>query len=174
MAEPPTVTAPSVLMSRWRIDHCFYICVALLLILLYIAAFGPSLVNTTGRLEPPTTLVMVHGIVSFFFLLIFLMQVTLVATGRTAVHRRLGMVGAALAAVMIVSTYAMSVETTRRGYDLSGDLQRLQFGPSLRPDELRDRASDRGVGLALNVGQILAFGLFVGAGIWYRGRPDGH
>jgi hypothetical protein len=108
------------------------------------------------------------------FLLVFLTQVTLVATGRTAVHRRLGMVGAMLAAVMMVSTYALSVETMRRGYDLSGDLQRLQFGPSLRPDELRDRASDTAAGLALNVGQILAFGLFVGAGIWYRRRPDVH
>ena len=174
MAEPATVvTAPSVPESRWRVDHWFYICVALLLILLNLAAFGPSLVNTTGRLGPPTTLVVAHGIVLFGFLLFFLTQVTLVATERTAVHSRFGMVGAVLAAMMIVSTYAMSVETARRGYDLSGDLQRLAFGP-LRPDELRRRAPDPALGLALNVGQVLAFGLFVGAGIGYRRRPDVH
>src|SRR5262245_3925540 len=109
MPEQATVVmAPAATGSRRRVDHWFFIGVALLMILLNVVAFGPSLLNTTGRLEPPTTRVMVHGIVSFFFLLVFLTQVTLVATGRTAVHRRLGMAGAALAAVMIVSTYLMS------------------------------------------------------------------
>lgn len=58
------------------------------MILLNVAAFGPSLVDTTRRLGPMTMLVAAHG-------------------GRTAVHRRFGMFGVALAAAMIVLTYAI-------------------------------------------------------------------
>jgi hypothetical protein len=120
-------------------------------------------------------LVAAHVVVSFAFVLSFLTQATLVATGRTSIHRRFGMVTLLLAAVMIVLTYAMSIETARRGYDLSGDLQRLEVaGQSLPPDALRNLAVDRGTGLALNVSQVVSFGILVGAGFWYRRRPRVH
>jgi hypothetical protein len=35
--------------SRWRVDHWFYIDVALFMMLLNVAAFGPSLVTATER-----------------------------------------------------------------------------------------------------------------------------
>ena len=176
MREPATVVmAPGSTRSRWRVDHWFYISVALFMIVLNVAAFAPSLVNSTSRLGPPTPLVAAHGTVSFGFLLFFLTQTTLVAIGRTVVHRRFGLVGAVLAVAMIVLTYAMSIEGARRGYDLSGDLQRLEVaGQSLPPEALRAVPSDRGIGLALNVGQVVAFGILVGAGIWYRRRPHVH
>jgi hypothetical protein len=176
MPEQATVLmAPAATGGRWQVDHWFYIGVALLMILFNIAAFGPSLVNSTGRLGPPTTLVAAHAVVSFGFLLFFLAQATLVATGRTALHRRLGIVGGVLAAAMIVLTYAMSIEMLRRGYDMSGDLQRLEFGgQSLPSDALRDRVPDLGIGLALNVSQVVSFGILVAAAIWYRRRPDVH
>jgi hypothetical protein len=157
------------------VDHWFYIGVALLMIFLNVVAFGPSLVNTTGRLGPMTMLVAAHGVVSACFLLSFLTQVTLVATGRPAGHRRFGTLGAALAAAMIALTYAMSIETARRGYDLSGDLQRFEVaGQSLAPDALRALAQNVGTGLALNVSQVVSFGILVGAEISYRRRPQIH
>jgi hypothetical protein len=176
MPEPATVVmGPGSTGSRLRVDHWFYISVALFLVVLNVAAFAPSLVNSTGRLGPPTRLVAAHGIVSFGFLVFLVMQTTLVATRQTVVHRRFGMVGAVLAVAMIVLTYAMSIEAARRGYDLSGDLQRLAVaGQSLPPDALRAVTTDRGIGLALNVGQVVSFGILVGAGIWYRRRPDVH
>lgn len=177
MPEPAIVaTVPTAPRSQWSVDHWFYIAVALLMILLNVAAFGPSLVDTAGRFGSMTMLVAAHGIVSACFLLFFLTQVTLVAIGRTADHRRFGMFGAALGAAMIVLTYAMSVESARRGYDLSGDLQRLQFGGEpVTPDApLRARPPDVGIGLALNVSQVLSFGILMGAAIWYRRRPNLH
>ena len=176
MPEQATVaTVPAATGNRWRVDHWFYIGVATLMILLNVVAFGPSLVSTTDRLRPLTALVAAHGIVSLSFLLFFLTQVTLVAIGRTDVHRRFGPVGPVLAAVMILLTYAMSLETARRGYDLSGDLQRLELGgQSLPPDALRHLETDRGIGLAVNVSQVVSFGILVGAGIWYRRRPGVH
>ena len=45
MPEPAIVaTVPTAPRSRWSVDHWFYIAVALLMILLKVAAFGPSLV----------------------------------------------------------------------------------------------------------------------------------
>jgi hypothetical protein len=109
------VTAPVAAGPRHRVDRWFYISVALLMILFNVVAFGPSIVNLSGRLGPLTPVVAAHGIVSFAFLLLFLTQVTLVATGRTAVHRRLGIVGPMLAFVMIVLGLVMSIELARRG-----------------------------------------------------------
>src|SRR5262249_12470735 len=90
-----------------RVDRWFYINVALLMILLNFVAFGPSILNPSGRRVPLpfTPLVTAHAIVSVAWLLLFLMQATLIATKRIAVHRRLGMVGPALAAVFVVLGY---------------------------------------------------------------------
>jgi hypothetical protein len=161
------VTAPVAAEPRHRVDRWFYISVALLMILFNGVAFGPSIVNSSGRLGPLTPVVAAHGIVSFAFLLLFLTQVTLVAVGRTAVHRRLGIVGPMLAFVMIVLGHVMSIELARRGYDLSGDLQRFDTAGGQPPPTL-------GQGLAINVSLFGSFGILVGAGIWYRHRPAIH
>jgi hypothetical protein len=107
-------------MDRW-----FYISAGLLIILFSVVGFGPSIIDQSRRNEPPTPLVITHGIVAGAWLLLFLTQATLVATRRIAAHRRLGIVGPALAVVMIVLGYVVSIEESRRGYDLSGDLTRV-------------------------------------------------
>lgn len=158
--------------SRW-----FYVGVALLTILINIAGFAPSLVDSSGRLAPLTLGVAAHAAVSSAFLLLFLAQAALVATGRTRVHRRFGFAGAVLAALLIVLTWLMAVETSRRGYDLSGDLQRLGSGGQvLALDALRTVAADtdRRAALAFNAGLVLSFGILVGTAIWYRSRPQVH
>ena len=159
------VMAPAATGSRRRVDHWFYISVGLAMILFNVVAFGPSIVDSSGRLGPLTPVVAAHGMVSSAFLLLFLMQGTLVATGLTTVHRRLGIVGALLAAAMIVVGYIVSIEWARRGYDISGDLQR--FGAGQPPATL-------GENLAVGISLFGAFGIVVGAAIWYRRRPDIH
>jgi hypothetical protein len=62
-----------------------------------------------------------------------LSQATLVATQRVAVHRRLGWVGPALVAVIIVLGFFMSVEGALRDSDLSGDQRRLVTEPAAPP-----------------------------------------
>jgi len=44
---------------------------------------------------------------------VFLAQVTLIATGRPAIHRRLGIVGVLLSAALIVVTWFMLVAGAR-------------------------------------------------------------
>jgi len=88
-------------------------------------------------------------------------QTTLVATGRTRTHRRLGLLGVVIAVVFVVSGCLMSVQETARGFDLSGDLI----------------PSDRPVDAPFVFVPVVFFGLFVvlvGTALWYRRRPDIH
>jgi hypothetical protein len=147
--------------ARW-----FYINVALLMILLNVVAFGPSILNSSGRRVPLpfTPLITAHAIVAFAWLLLFLTQATLIATRRVAVHRRLGVIGAALAVVFLVLGYFSVVEQARRGFDLSGDLIRVPPPPGVAP-------------VVATVGLLFFFfdfAVLVGAGLYYRHRPSIH
>jgi hypothetical protein len=86
------VTAPLPLSAAdaRRVERWFYIGVGLMMLLLNGVAFAPSLVDSSGRSVPLplTPLVTAHVAVSVAWLLLFLLQAGLVATGRTHVHRR--------------------------------------------------------------------------------------
>jgi hypothetical protein len=175
MPRQATVATSSATLNRRQVDHWFYIGVAVFMIVLNIAAFAPSLVDSSGRLGPLTPVVAMHGVVSFAFLLFFLIQTVLVATRRTAVHRRIGNVGFVLALAIVLLTPALSLETIRRGYDLSGDLVRLEPGvQSLSPEALRHVPQDWGANLAINASLAGGFMLLVGGAAWYRRRPAIH
>src|SRR4030095_3656772 len=158
------VSAPSG--RRQRVDRCFYISVAMLTILLNIAAFAPSIVEPSGRRVPLplTPLVTVHAIVASAWLLLFLMQATLVATGRPSVHRRVGGGGMVLAAAFIIVGCLTTIEDARRGFDLSGDLRRLA-PPDIQPDA---------GALLAPTGFLLLFGVLVAAAFCCRRRPAIH
>src|SRR5262245_13982734 len=115
----PVAAHPTVRTDRW-----FYVGVAIVAILISAIGFGPSIVDPTFRNGPPTALVIAHVISLTLWLLLFLTQAALVATGRTAVHRRLGIAGGVLATMVFVLGVVASIETTRRGRDLSGDIAR--------------------------------------------------
>jgi hypothetical protein len=116
--------------NRWRVERRLYISLGLLMILLSAAGFGPSIVEQSKRNSPATALVAAHGIVLGAWILLFLTQATLVATKRTAVHRRLGLLGLPLAAAAIVLGYFVLIGIARRGYDLSGDVIRPFLEPA--------------------------------------------
>jgi hypothetical protein len=130
---------------------------------LCLVGFGPSLIDQSRRNAPLTPLAITHGIVSGAWLLLFLIQATLAATRRIAVHRRVGRVGAVLAVAMIVLGFVVSVEEFRRGYDLSGDLARVFPPTPFEPFVL----------LVPLLG-FANFGVLVAAGLWYRRRADIH
>ena len=126
--------------TRLRVDRWFYIGVALSLIFLNVIGFAPSLIDPSSRMAPLplTPLVVAHALTGSAFLLIFLAQATLVATGHTDIHRRLGIAGAVLALAFVVLGYLSTVGQARRGFDLSGDLASLPLPPGrLSPASLR-------------------------------------
>jgi hypothetical protein len=144
---------------RLPVDRWFYVGMAICAIIVSVLGFAPSLINTAARKGPPTPLAVVHGIVYFAWLLVFLAQTTLVATRRITVHRRLGTGAVLLSPVVIVLGYVTAIAMARRGFDLSGDLH-IEADPLL--------------GLVNPLGDLLTFGILVAAGFRYRHRSDIH
>jgi hypothetical protein len=75
-------------------------------------ADGPNATLTGG---PFTPLVHVHGALFTAWVLLFIVQTALVASRRVAVHRRLGVAGAVLAAAMVVAGTIIAIGTAARG-----------------------------------------------------------
>ena len=161
----PTATAGGLTTPRPEVRDAprrrtrFYTGMALVAFAIVIAGFGPAVVNTAGRKAPVTFLVGLHGAVFTAWLVLFLAQTLLVGKGRLAAHRRLGYVGAALAVLMVVFGYTTAITMARRGFDLSGDL---------------NAAADPLGLLVFQLGDLLSFGVLVGAAIAYRRRPEVH
>ena len=106
MPEQATVVMPPATTKRQhRVDRWFYISAGLFMVLLSVVGFGPSIIDQSRRNAPPTPLVIAHSVVTGAWLLLFLTQATLVATRRTAVHRRTGMIGPFLAVAVIVVAF---------------------------------------------------------------------
>ena len=167
MTEQATaVIAPVATGRPRRVKRWFYISMGLLMFLFNVVAFGPSIIDHSGRNVPLplTPLVTAHAIVAAAWLLLFLTQATLVATGRIGLHRRLGIVGALLTVVFVFIGYFTIIEVAQRGFNLSGD-----GGPRAQPGATPEPAA---VGPFL-IG-LVTFAILVGAGFHYRHRPSVH
>lgn len=167
MSEQLGAVALSTRPRRARVvDRWFSVSVALMLILLNIVAFAPSLVDPSRRTAPLplTPLLLLHAVVSVGWLLLFLAQTTLVATSRVTTHRRVGVVGAALSVAVVVLGVLVVMAQAHRGFDLSGDIARLPLPTGVD-------------GLSTTVALLffpVQFGILVGAALWYRYRPRTH
>ena len=73
---------------------------------------GPKV--TFGN-QPFTLLVHTHGALFTSWVLLFIVQTALVASHRVAVHRRMGIAGAALAAAMVAAGTSIAIVTAARG-----------------------------------------------------------
>jgi len=114
--------APPVLKAG-RYDRRFYGGMAVLLALTVFAGFaatyylpivtGAPKATLSGR--PFTWLVHVHAVLFTSWVILFIVQTALVARRRVAVHRRLGVVGAVLAGVMVVVGTTLAVEAAAHG-----------------------------------------------------------
>lgn len=152
----PTRSTPT-----WRssTDHRFYVGTALFALVVAMVSFGPGLVDSSSRRGPLTPLAAVHAVAFTGWLVLYLVQTLLAATGRIHLHRRLGVVGVVLAGIMIVVGYQTTIDMVRRGFDLSGDLERL--GPVIL------QTSFQLIGMPI-------FGGLVLAAVLNRRRPDIH
>jgi len=161
--QPATVEMASPSTGQRRVDRWFYISMALLMIFFNVFAFGPSIIDPSRRNVrlPFTPVVTAHAVVAAGWLLLFLTQAMLVATRRTAVHRRVGIFGVVLTLVFILIGSLTVIQSARRGFNLSGDLV-----PRGAP---QDPAAAVG-GVLL----VLTFAMLAGAGLCYRHRPEVH
>jgi uncharacterized membrane protein YozB (DUF420 family) len=103
----------------------------------------------------PTALVHLHAMVFTAWILLFIAQTSLVAAGRTDLHRRLGMAGAALVVALLVVGWFTAIEAARRGVTPPGGPPPLAF-------------------LSVPLGTLAVFAILVVAGLANRGRRETH
>jgi hypothetical protein len=85
--------------------------------LIVLAGFARSyyLKGFFGTPALPSLLVQLHGLVMTSWVVLFVTQVSLVATGRTRIHQRLGVFGAILAALIVIVGVLTAIAGAARG-----------------------------------------------------------
>ena len=131
----------------------FYPGLALAMFAVVFVGFAPTyyLKGVFGS-RPLPLLFHVHGAAFTAWMLLLVAQTALVASGRTSLHRRLGVAGGALAAAMMVLAWLMAVGMARRA---GTDDASLRF-------------------VIVPVATILVFPLLVGAALVWRRFPATH
>jgi hypothetical protein len=143
--------------GRWNREHVFFTAMALAMLAAVLVGFArsfflrPLFPDWPSPAEP---IFYVHGAAFTAWIVLLLVQTTLVGVGRTDIHRRLGWSGAALAAVMIVLGVAGALVAARRGFT-GIPVPGLQF-------------------LAIPLFDMLIFGSFVALAILRRRDPQSH
>jgi hypothetical protein len=136
-------------------DRRLYILAAALIPLIVLAGFA-----RTYYLKPffhtpalPGRIVHLHGIVMTTWVLLFIAQVSLVATRRARIHRRLGILGAVLAALVVIVGILTALYAAARG--ASPGPPALAF-------------------LIIPIGDMLIFSILIGLALYYRRKLDVH
>jgi hypothetical protein len=143
-------------------DRLFYGGMAIAMAALVVGGFAPTYymkffgdgARATVSGGPFTPLVHLHGALFTGWVLLFITQTALVASHRLAVHRRLGVAGAMLAAAMILVGTSMAVATAKRG------------GAPVGVDPLAF--------LAIPIFDMVLFATFVTAALVFRRNKETH
>ena len=124
----------------------------------YLKSFTHTAVYPTGLPVSPSlpALVHVHALLFSAWILLFLVQATLIAADRVHVHRRIGIVGAGLAPFMVSVGLMTAMRGARDGWNPGGPY--------------RDSLAFMVVGVV----DVLIFAGFVAAGLYFRRRPELH
>lgn len=98
-------------------DHGLFVITALVAAIVVGVGSGADLVmaHTPGA-RPVTPLVLLHAALFASWVVLYGVQVALVAGDRTAIHKRLGYAGGGLALAMLTLGYAVAIHAARTGY----------------------------------------------------------
>lgn len=98
-------------------DRRLYILAAIVTPLIVLAGFARTyyLKQFFNTPDLPSRVVQLHGIVMTAWVLLFITQVSLVATRRTRVHQRLGIAGGVLAALVVIVGVLTALLAAARG-----------------------------------------------------------
>jgi hypothetical protein len=141
--------------GRSRTDQGLYIGAAVIIPIVVLIGFARTyyLKGFFGSPALPGLLVHLHGAVMTSWVVLFVTQVSLVAAHRTRLHRRLGGLGAALAATLVVVGVGTAISAARRGGSPSPAA--LQF-------------------LAIPLFDMLVFAILAGTALYLRRRTGTH
>jgi hypothetical protein len=134
----------------------FYVGVAIAVLITVLLGFSRSYFFKAYYGTPELSLLLhLHGLVFTSWVLLFLAQTTLVATGRTDLHRKLGVVGAVLAALVLIVGTTTAILRVRGGSAPIPGVPPLSF-------------------LAVPFFDMVVFAILISAGLLLRNRPDTH
>jgi len=136
-------------------DRRLYILAAIVTPLIVLAGFARTyyLKPFFGTPDLPNRIVQLHGIVMTAWVLLFIVQISLVATRRTRVHQRLGIAGGVLAALVVIIGVLTALYAAARG---------VTPGPS--PLAF----------LVVPLGDMLIFSLLIGLALYFRRKLQVH
>jgi hypothetical protein len=158
MATAVSVATERSLVARrpWRRESGFYTGMALLCAAVVATGFAPTyyLKGAFGG-RPLSLLLHVHGLIFTSWIALFVVQTTLVASHRTGIHRRLGLLGGVIAGLMLVAGFFAAVDSARRGFTPAGGPPPLVF-------------------LAIPLFMLVVFAALVGAALYYRRQSATH
>jgi hypothetical protein len=146
-----TVVAP-------RFDRYLHAAVAALFVLLVFAGFARTYYLSLLLNGPPLPSMMVHlhGIVMTAWVLLFVVQVTLISQRQVRIHQRLGYTGIGLAALIVVIGVRTALEAARHGsLSTPNGFSQPTFS-------------------AVPLGDLLLFVLFFGGAVYFRRNPSRH
>lgn len=148
------ITTPN---NARRTERLFFSSMAAALLITVFAGFTPTyyLRGTFGSPQL-TPLLLVHGFAFSSWMVLLVVQTSLVAANRTDVHRRLGVLGGALAALMMVLGAYVAISRTASGQVLSP--------PGISPLAF----------LTVSLAAIVVFPVLLGSALWFRKRADIH
>ena len=132
-------------------DRRLYIWAAFVIPIIVIIGFARTyyLKGLFGTPPLPSLLVELHGVVMTSWVILFITQIWLVAARRTKMHQRLGVIGAILAAVVVVVGTVTAISAAARGS--SPGPSPLQF-------------------LVIPLGDMFVFAILVGTALYFRRR----
>ena len=151
-------TAPQAAFRSLRSDHTFFSAMSIAASCTIVIGFSRTYARALHASPPLPGFVHLHAAVFTSWLVLFVVQASLVARGRIALHRRLGVAGMALAATMLLLGVFTAIQAARLGY-LGVPGQEFPDAASFLLVPLRD---------------ITVFSTLVAFGLWNRGNPPAH
>jgi hypothetical protein len=134
----------------------FYVGMAIAITITVFAGFSRSYFLKSWYGAPELSrLLHVHGLVFTAWVLFFLSQALLVATGRTYLHRRMGIGGAVLAALVVIVGTAVAITRVKTGVSPIPGVPPLAF-------------------LAIPFFDMVVFAVLVSTALYFRRRLEAH
>ena len=152
-------SAPSRAFQTRPADHRFFSILSIVTAVTILAGFSSTYLPKVVAGAPALPwIIHLHAVVFTSWLAFYVTQTSLVLTGRTAVHRRLGIAGVALAALMLIVGSATAITVARLG---DRGIPGVEF-----PDV-------EGF-LLLNLAAVGVFTTLVAAGWYFRRNAQAH
>jgi hypothetical protein len=142
--------------TRKRAEDIFFTTISVIMLAIVFMGFASSyFLRGAAFSHLPSLLVHLHGAVFSSWIILFVVQSSLVSAGNVRLHRKLGILGAVIAGLMVILGVLTPFGTLRRGAQLPSIFTPASF-------------------LIGNILGIVFFGAFVAVAVWKRNNRIVH